>query len=73
MEPRFLIEFLKIIKHPKRKALSFSIRSKVDADEGVSRTIFKTTKVGSQPPTTGVAPNAIDFGHYYGLFKVMMI
>ena len=37
MEPRFLIEFLKIIKHPKRKALSFSIRSKVDADEGVMR------------------------------------
>ena len=35
MEPRFLIEFLKIVKHPKRKALSFSIRSKVDADKGV--------------------------------------
>ena len=43
MEPRFLIEFLKIVKHPKRKALSFSIRSKVDADEGVR---YKSPKDG---------------------------
>ena len=46
MEPRFLIEFLKIVKHPKRKALSFSIRSKVDADEGVGQYKNKCSRGG---------------------------
>ena len=39
MEPRFLSDISKIVKHPKRKALSFSIRPNVDADEGVIRRI----------------------------------